>query len=84
MRYSLADVEAIENEMICSLRDQLFAEWRIFTLEGDDVHRPEETERFRRYMLDHAIPHYEEWHDGFVWFLIPEQYDSYDWEIPDG
>ncbi len=82
LRYSSADEQDVWDDLICSVRDRLFPEWRIFTLEGDDVLRPEETEPYRRYMLDHNIPHYEERHNGFTWFLIPDDQDSHEWEVP--
>jgi hypothetical protein len=82
LRYPSADTEFIENELICSIRDRLFPEWGIFTLEGDDTSRPDDIRRYRRYMLDHGIPHYEENSNGFIWFLISREHDSYEWDVP--
>ena len=82
LRYSSANEPHVWDDLICSARDRLFPEWRIFTLEGDDIPRPQETEAYRRYMLDHGIPHHEERHNGFTWFLIPDDQDSHEWEVP--
>jgi hypothetical protein len=35
-------------------------------------------------MLDHSIPHREERHDGFVWFLVAGDQDSHEWDVPTG
>jgi hypothetical protein len=84
LRYASGDEDLIGNELICSIRRRVFPEWGIFTLEGDETHRPRTTARYRAYMVEHRIPFTEEVADGFVWFLLPEGYDSFEWDIPDG
>ncbi len=79
--YPSASVSVIENEFLCPIRNRLFPEWRVFTLEGDDVSRPRVTEAYRRYMVDHEIRHYEEHHNGETWFLVSSANDSFDWEV---
>jgi hypothetical protein len=81
LRYAAADAELVENELICSIRNQVFPKWHIFTLEGDEMRRPDVTARYRTYMAKHNIPFFEELHNGFHWFLAPEEYDSFDWKI---
>ena len=56
----------IENELICSIRDRVFPEWGVFTLEGDEAHRPRATARCRAYMTQHRIPFAEGIVDGFA------------------
>src|SRR4051794_40200216 len=83
LRYASADAEMVENELICSVRDRLFPQWGVFTLEGDETPRPKVTAAYRAYMSQHAIPFAEEIHDGFTGFLTPEGVDSFEWGIPD-
>jgi hypothetical protein len=81
--YASADENVIENELICSIRDRVFPEWKVFTLEGDEMSRPQTTARYRAYMKQHGIPFVEEVVDGFIWFLIPQDQDSFEWGVPD-
>jgi hypothetical protein len=83
LRYASENREEIEDEFICSLRQSLFPEWGIFTLEGDGHPRPRTTALFREYMLNHGIPFVEEAHDGFAWFLVAQEHDSFAWDVPD-
>ena len=82
--YAFAGDVFVGNELICSIRDKVFPEWHVFTLEGDELHRPRTTARYRAYMRERGVPFVEEVDDGFTWFLIPEGYDSFEWDIPWG
>ena len=82
--YASADEEVIENDLICSIRDRVFSEWGVFTLEGDETRRPRTTARYRAHMLEQEIPFVEEIADRFVWFLVRHDQDSFEWTIPWG
>jgi hypothetical protein len=84
LRYASVDEELVGNELICAVRTGVFPEWGVFTLEGDETTRPRITARYRAYMVEHRIPFVEEVVDGFVWFLLPDGYDSFEWGIADG
>ena len=81
--YASADEHVIENELICSIRDQVFPEWGVFTLEGDEMPRPQTTARYRAHMKQYGIPFVEEVVDGFVWFLVSQDQDCFEWRVPD-
>jgi hypothetical protein len=59
LRYASVDVELLGNELICAVRTVVFPEWGVFTLEGDETHRPRITARYRAYMVEHRIPFVE-------------------------
>jgi hypothetical protein len=54
------DADLVENELICSVRDQVFPNWHVFTLEGGETPRPQTTAQYRAYMAEHGIPFAEE------------------------
>lgn len=83
LRYAAADEELVENELICSVRNQVFPDWKVFTLEGDETPRPRTTARYRAHMAEHGIPFVEELADEFAWFLIPDEHDSFAWDVQD-
>jgi hypothetical protein len=83
LRYASLEAELVENELICSVREQVFPDWHLFTLEGDETPRPRTMALYRAYMVEHGIPFAEEVADGSVWFLLPQGYDSFEWDIPD-
>jgi hypothetical protein len=82
LRYASADVDVIENDLICAIRNRVFPGWSVFTLEGDATPHPRATAQYREYMTRHAIPFVEEVADGFIWFLLPNGQDSHAWAIP--
>jgi hypothetical protein len=82
LHYASVDAEVVENDLICSIRDTVFPAWSIFTVEGCGLAPdPLETGKYRDYMRTHHIPFVEEVHDTERWFLIPDPYDSFAWNV---
>jgi hypothetical protein len=75
--FSSDDEEVVENDLICSLRDQVFPTWQVLTCPGDWV------ERYRCYMSRHQIPFSEELSNNQLWFLIPRKYRPQMWKMDD-
>jgi hypothetical protein len=77
IHYSANDELAVENDLICSLRDTVFSKWQIlsFPKEWADV--------YRRYMTQHGIPFKEELHQGDLWLLLPRKYRPHQWKLDD-
>jgi hypothetical protein len=82
LHYSSSDETIVGNELIDSLRDELFPEWAIFTVESDlSAPDDEETAKYRAYMQEHSIPFIEEIHGRERWFLISSEHDSFEWKV---
>lgn len=77
VRYSKADEESIESELISPIRDELFASWQIATCPEDWI------ERYRDYMNRNEIPFVEEVINGEVWFLLPRKFRPHLWKFND-
>jgi hypothetical protein len=75
VRYSTADEERVENDLICSIRDKVFPSWKIITCPSDW------TASYKEYMSRHGIPFWEELSDGALWFLIPRKYRPHSWKL---
>jgi hypothetical protein len=75
IHYSAADVDLVENDLICSIRTNIFPTWKVLTCPIDWA------ERYRRYMVRHNIPFQEELATGELWFLIPSKYRPHSWKL---
>jgi hypothetical protein len=75
VRYSSKDEEAVENELISSIRTDLFPSWQVLTCPKGWVGR------YKSYMTRHGIPFREEMHDGTLWFLLPGKYRPHRWKL---
>src|SRR5436190_13097347 len=75
LHYSPGDEDSVENDLVCSIRDQVFPSWQVLTCPGDWV------ERYKRYMSQHDIPYIEELANNEVWFLLPRKYRSHSWKL---
>jgi hypothetical protein len=73
--YPENDEEFIENELISSVRREVFPSWQVVTCPDDWV------ERYKAYMLKNNIPFEEEFADGERWFLIPGRYRPHSWAL---
>ncbi len=76
IRYSPDDVAFVENDLICSIRDEIFPSWGILTCPEDWIGR------YRDYMARHGIPFTEERSNGALWFLLPRKYRPHAWKLP--
>jgi hypothetical protein len=75
IHYSRRDEERVENELIGSVRSQVFSDWILVLF-------PEEWyERYRSYMLEHDVPYQEELRDGRLRFFIPANYRPHQWKL---
>lgn len=70
------DEERVE-DMIISLRSEIFDEWRTISCP------PKSLPQYRQYMEQHHIPYEEEIIDGNVGFLIPRRYRPHSWDLGD-
>jgi hypothetical protein len=77
VRYSTAEEEYVENEIICAIRDSVFSSWQILTCPA------EWTSRYKGYMRQREIPFEEELIDYELWFLIPQKYRPHSWKLPE-
>ena|SRR5437868_10534623 len=75
--YSPTDEEVVENDLICSIRDQVFSSWQILTCPNGWI------ARYKRYMNEHGIPFSEELSNKEVWFLIPRKHRPHSWKLED-
>jgi hypothetical protein len=75
IRYSSADEGVVENDLISTIRDEVFSPWQVLTCPADSQ------ELYRRYMARHDIPYCEEWSDGDLWFLLPAKYRPHRWKL---
>jgi len=75
VRYSSEDIEIVENDLICSIRDEVFTSWQVLTCP------PDWTDRYRNYMDQHQIPFHEELSNGELWFLLPRRFRPQRWEL---
>jgi hypothetical protein len=77
IHYSREDEEAVENDLICSIRNRVFPSWQVLSC-------PKEwTQQYRQYMTHHDIPFTEELVDGQLWFLLPRKYRPHRWKLAD-
>lgn len=77
IHYSEVDGLLVQNDLICSIRDQLLPAWQILTCP------PEWRETYRDYMERHHIPYREELSNGELWFLIDRRYRPHAWKLDD-
>lgn len=75
VHYSAGDREVVENDLICSIRDEVFSPWQILTCPGDWI------AHYTDYMRRHDIPFRGELSDGEMWFLIPRKYRPHSWKL---
>jgi hypothetical protein len=76
--YSTEDEEAVENDLIGSIRNRVFSSWQILTCP------PDWSARYKEYMLARAIPFHEELSNGELWFLVPRKYRPHRWKLKEG
>ncbi len=75
VRYSPAEEEFVENEIICAIRDSVFSSWQMLACPA------EWTSRYKAYMKQHEVPFEEELIDNELWFLIPQKYRPHSWKL---
>ena len=75
VHYSAVDEELMENDLIRSIRDQVFPSWQIISCPKNW------TELYKQYMVQHGVPFAEEWIDNQLCFLIPRRYRPHSWKI---
>jgi hypothetical protein len=73
--YSAQDADVIENELVCSIRTEVFPSWKVLTCPAGWVLR------YKRYMVQHNIPFKEELSSDGLWFLIPGKYRPHTWKL---
>jgi hypothetical protein len=75
VHYAPADVEVVENELICPIRDAVFSSWQI-------LHCPKNwANRYKDHMIRQDVPFVEELIDGQLCFLIPRKYRPHAWKL---
>lgn len=75
IHYSADDEEVVDNELISSVRDEVFPAWKVVTCPRDW------RGRYRDYMIRHGVPFREELSNGELWFLIPRKYRPHSWKL---
>ncbi|HVS35551.1 MAG TPA: hypothetical protein VMS17_08215 [Gemmataceae bacterium] len=77
IHYSADDEEVVENDLICSIRDQVFSTWQIISCPSQWAGR------YKQYMVQHGVPFVEELIDGQLCFLVPRRYRPHSWKLDD-
>src|SRR5207237_6881091 len=75
VHYSPIDEELVGNDLICSVRDEVFPSWQIVSCP------PEWTDSYRHYMTQHEIPFIEEMSGDELRFLIPSRFRPHSWKL---
>lgn len=75
IRYSQADEELVENELLRQVRDRIFSHWQVITCPADW------TNRYKNYMVKHDVPFVEELIDNELCFLIPRKFRPHLWSL---
>jgi hypothetical protein len=75
VHYSPDDEEVVENDLIGSIRNEVFPSWQVLSCPKDW------TERYRKYMIQHGIPFREEFVHNEVCFLIPGKHRPHSWKM---
>jgi hypothetical protein len=75
VHYSPKDEEVVGNDLICSLRNDVFSSWQILSCPKDWV------ERYKQYMDLHHVPFSVELINEQVSFLIPRRYRPHSWKL---
>jgi hypothetical protein len=73
--YARALEDAVGNNVICSIRSQVFESWQILSCPKDWI------ARYKHYMEAHAVPFKEEMSNGEHWFLLPRRYRPHQWKL---
>jgi tRNA G46 methylase TrmB len=73
--FSPDDEELVENDLLGSIRNEVFSSWQILSCPRDW------TERYRQYMLHHDIPFREELENDQLCFLLPLKYRPHSWKL---
>jgi hypothetical protein len=77
IHYSPGDEEVVGNEILPSMRDKLFRRWQIISCP------PDWADRYRRYMIRHHVPFFEELIDKKRCFLVSRKYRPHSWRLED-
>src|SRR5262245_49450724 len=75
IHYAPSDEELVENELICSIRDDLYPVWKIICCPGDWA------DSYKNYMVKHGVPFFEELIDNQLCYLIPRKYRPHAWKL---
>jgi len=75
VHYSQHDEEVVENELICSIRNEVFSSWHVLSCPKDW------TERYEQHMKRHHVPFSQELINDHVCYLIPRKYRPHSWKL---
>ncbi len=75
VHYSSNDVEVVDNDLVCPIREKVFPAWQILTCPSDWI------ARYKEYMSRHGVPFQEELSNGVLWFLIPRKHRPHSWKL---
>ncbi|MEI7686080.1 MAG: hypothetical protein WCL32_13730 [Planctomycetota bacterium] len=75
VRFADDTQDVVENDLICEIRESVFAAWQIVTCPEADVGA------YRAFMSTHEIPFREEISDGERWFSISQDSRPHSWNI---
>ena len=77
VRYCSADEDLVENDLLSSIRNEVFPSWQVLTCPRGWA------ARYKQYMTARDIPFKEEVANNKVWFLIPGNYRPHSWKLPE-
>jgi len=75
IHYSPDDAAFVGNDLIGSIRGDVFSAWQVLTCPEDWIRR------YRDYMTQHEIPFTEEISNGQLWFLLPRKHRPHAWKL---
>ncbi len=75
VHYSLRDEESVENDVVGSIRSEVFPSWQVLSCPKDW------TEAYKEYMTQHGIPFREESINDELCFLIPGKCRPHSWKL---
>ena len=75
IRYSSRDEKLVGNELIRTIRNEVFSAWQLLSCPKDWV------ERYKRYMTHKHVEFSEELINNQLCFLLPRKYRPHSWKL---
>ena len=78
IRYSTCDEPVVGNELIRTIRNEVFSAWQVLSCPKDWI------ERYKRYMMRKHVAFSEELINNQLCFLLPLKYRPHSWKLDEG
>lgn len=77
IRYSSKDEEVVGNELIRTIRNEVFSPWQLLSCPKEWI------ERYKQYMRQKHVDFSEELINDQLCFLLPRKYRPHSWKLED-